>query len=353
MHQVHDPGPDRLDHDLRALAFEEAEHVEVAVAFGSLREELARHFDDGLHAQAVDLDLGEPLAGGLERVGVFPAEELIEEFAYVLGGVAYRQILQEAAHLAFERKLAVVLEDVLQVIHALFHHGVSLAGVDFVRADLIADVVDQVAHVQRVEDGQEEIDVHLKPGFGLRLVQAARLLEEHDAESVEARIAQRQPVLRLVHPEAARPAGARREEDMVVNDLLARLALLLQSLQELHQIPDREVGWITLAVIAVLLAGLKSRHVRNRKSLALIPQAFERPVNQLLVLPGETAEEQYGIFTLTFREWVFDRSFEVLTGLRLDPHLARQPASLLFELLPDQLFLRHDINQTAGCGRRS
>jgi hypothetical protein len=62
-------------------------------------------------------------------------------------------------------------------------------------------------------------------------------------------------------------------------------------------------------------------------------------VNQLLVLPGETAEEQCGIFTLIFREWVFDRAFEVLTGLRLDPHLARQPVALFFELLPDQLFL--------------
>src|SRR5262249_61822126 len=94
----------------------------------------------------------------------------------------------------------------------------------------------------------------------------------------------------LKHPKRPRPAGARREEDMVVNDRLARLALLLQPLQELHQIPNREVSGIALAVIAVLLAGLKSRHVRNRKGLALIPQAFERPVNQLFVLPGETAE---------------------------------------------------------------
>src|SRR5262245_27105269 len=106
MHQVHDPGPDRLDQNLRALAVEEAEHVEVAVALGRLREELAGHLDDWLHAQAVDLDLGEAVACGLERVGVFPAEELVEEFAYVLGGVADGQVLQEAARLALEREPA-------------------------------------------------------------------------------------------------------------------------------------------------------------------------------------------------------------------------------------------------------
>jgi hypothetical protein len=51
---------------------------------------------------------------------------------------------------------------------------------------------------------------------------------------------------------------------MVVNDILSRLALLLQSLQKLHQISDREIGGIALAVIAVFLAGLESRNVWNR-----------------------------------------------------------------------------------------
>ena len=63
-----------------------------------------RDFDDGFHAQAVNFDPGEALAGRLECVQIFSAEELIEEFAYVLGGVANRQVLQEAARLAFKRE---------------------------------------------------------------------------------------------------------------------------------------------------------------------------------------------------------------------------------------------------------
>jgi hypothetical protein len=61
-----------------------------------------------------------------------------------------------------------------------------------------------------------------KSGFDLeadvvagRLREAALLLEEHHAEAVEARVAQRLPVLGHVHAEAARTARARREEDVV------------------------------------------------------------------------------------------------------------------------------------------
>src|SRR5262245_35567225 len=38
---VHRPGADRFDDDLRALALEEAEHPEVAIAFRGLRPEFA------------------------------------------------------------------------------------------------------------------------------------------------------------------------------------------------------------------------------------------------------------------------------------------------------------------------
>ena len=53
---VHDPGADRLHQHLRAFALQEVEHVEVAVALGGLRPELAGDLDDRLHAQAVDFD---------------------------------------------------------------------------------------------------------------------------------------------------------------------------------------------------------------------------------------------------------------------------------------------------------
>ena len=105
-------------------------------------------------------------------------------------------------------------------------------------------------------------------------------------------VAQRQPVLGFVHAEAAGAAGARGEEDVAVEDLLLGQPLLFQVLQELHQVPDREVGRVALAVVAVLLAesGRPSRSARAR--LAAVAQAFERAMDQLLVLPGQAAEEE-------------------------------------------------------------
>ena len=60
-----------------------------------------------------------------------------------------------------------------------------------------------------------------------RLLEAAGLLEEHDAEAVEAGVAERLAVLGDVHAEAARAARAGREEDVLLDDLLRRHAVLV------------------------------------------------------------------------------------------------------------------------------
>ena len=54
-----------------------------------------------------------------------------------------------------------------------------------------------------------------------------RLLEQQHAETVEARVAQRQAILGFVHAEAARAAGAGGEEDVAVDDFLLGQALAL------------------------------------------------------------------------------------------------------------------------------
>ena len=80
----------------------------------------------------------------------------------------------------------------------------------------------------RLDDRPEERRVHLEADVlagGLR--EAARLLEEHDAEAVEAGVAERLAVLGDVHAEAARAAGAGREEDVVLDDVLGRHAVLV------------------------------------------------------------------------------------------------------------------------------
>ena len=166
--------------------------------------------------------------------------------------------------------------------------------IHFVGADGVGDFVHHVAAVQRVEDAQEEVEVHLQAGFGVGLAEAARLLEQQHAEAVETGVAQGQAILGFVHAEAARSAGAGGEEDVAVDDFLLGQALLFQALQILHQVADGEVSGVALAVVAVFLAGLKGADVGGRHGFGDVAEAFERAMDQLFVLPGEAAEEKGG-----------------------------------------------------------
>ena len=80
----------------------------------------------------------------------------------------------------------------------------------------------------RLHDGREERRVHLEADVVAgRLLEAAGLLEEHDAEAVEAGVAERLAVLGDVHAEAAGAARAGGEEDVVLDDVLGRHAVLV------------------------------------------------------------------------------------------------------------------------------
>ncbi len=164
--------------------------------------------------------------------------------------------------------------------------------VHLVGANRVGHFVHHVAAVQRVEDAQEEVEVHLQAGFGVGLVQAAGLLEQQHAEAVETGIAQRQAILGFVHAEAAGSAGAGGEEDVAVDDFLLGEALLFQALEILHQVADGEVGGIALAVVAVFLAGLEGPDVGRGHGFGAVAEAFQGAMDQLFVLPGEAAEEQ-------------------------------------------------------------
>ena len=69
MQKVADPSADRIDVHLRAFAFKKAEHIEVAIAFGELRPELADDFDHGLDARVIYLNFTETLARLMHLVG--------------------------------------------------------------------------------------------------------------------------------------------------------------------------------------------------------------------------------------------------------------------------------------------
>src|SRR5215472_16264360 len=315
VNHVHDPGADGLHQNLRAFLLQEVEHVDVAVALGGLRPEFAGDLDDRLHAQAVDVDTVESVAHLFERGDVLIALELVDELADVFRGVA--EAAQVPGHAGFELPRLFLAENLVQVVHASVEHAVGVAGVDLVGTQGVGHLVHHVAAVEGVEDAEEEVDVHFQAGFGVGLGEAAGLLEEEHAEAVEPGVAQGEPVLGFVHAEATRPAGAGGEEDVAVDDFLLRDALLFEALQVLDQVADGEVGGVALAVVAVLLAGLKGFDVGSRYGFGAVAQAFEGAVHQLLVLPGEAAEEQRGVGALVGGEGALGGLLEVM-DLALD-----------------------------------
>jgi hypothetical protein len=83
----------------------------------------------------------------------------------------------------------------------------------------------------------------------------------------------------------------RHEEDVVVNDLLARLSLLLQLLQVADQVADGKVGRVALAVVAEFLACLEVSNFGGGNVHTLVAAAMEDSLDHLFVLPRETPEE--------------------------------------------------------------
>src|SRR5205807_7471577 len=138
----------------------------------------------------------------------------------------------------------------------------------------------------------------------------------------EDRVFQSEAILGLIHAEAARPARARRKEDVVVQNLLAREALFLKKLEVLHKVADREIGGIALAVIAKFLAGLEGGDIRYGQLLATIAAALEDGANQIFVLPGKAAEQNRHPAALVGCERPLYRTMEVL-GLVQSGNLAQ------------------------------
>ena len=315
MDHVHDPGADRLHQNLRPFLLQEVEHVEVAVALGGLRPEFAGDLDDRLHAQAVDIDAVELVAALGQRAGILIALELVDELADVLGGVG--EAAQVLAHALVELPRPLLAEDLVEVIHAFVEHAVGIAGVDFVGTKRVGHLVHHVAAVEGVEDAEEEVEIHLQAGFGIGLAEAAGLLEQEHAETVEAGVAQGQAVLGLVHAETAGSAGAGREEHVAVDDFLLGEPLLFQVLQVLHQVTDGEVGRVALAVVAVFLAGLERLDVGSGHGFGPVAQTFQGAMHQLFVLPGQTAEQKRGVAPLFLGERFLLRLLEMM-GVALD-----------------------------------
>lgn len=127
-----------------------------------------------------------------------------------------------------------ITQRVRQRLHCIADYAIGLAPVHLIGTDLVHQFVDDVAEVQRIEHAHSEIDRELQPRLATCRLDPVRLLEEENAEPVEARILQGEAIFSLIHAEPAGAAGARSEEYIVVDDLLARQPLLFEALQIAH-----------------------------------------------------------------------------------------------------------------------
>ena len=138
------------------------------------------------------------------------------------------------------------------------------------------------------------------------------MLEQQDAEAVEAGVLQGEAVLGLIHAEAAGSAGTGGKEDVIIDDVLTRHPLRLELLQVLHQIADGEVGRIALAVIPVFLTQLKSGDIGAGHNFAFIPAALKDGAYQGFMFPGKAAEQDSDMVTLFGPKSILFRLFEMV-----------------------------------------
>ena len=233
-------------------------------------------------------------------------------------------------------------EIVAKSIHHFPEHTVGFAFVHFKGANLVDQIVDDIAKMHGVQHPEAEVNCEFQAGFAGSGFNAVTVFEQKDAKTVKAGIFQREAIFRLVHAEAAWTAGTRGEENEVVQNLFARKPFLLQKLKVLHQIADGEVGWITLAVVAELLAGLEGRDVRNRQLLAAVATTLKDSTDQVLVLPGKAAKQNRDLITLLGCKRPLNRAVK-MCGL-VQPSDLAEPVALGLQALLD-FFIIVDLHK--------
>ncbi len=129
-----------------------------------------------------------------------------------------------------------------------------LARNDLVGTELVEHLVGDVAEIERVQHAHAKIDGELQSRLAGLGLDALILRKQEDAKASESGVLQRHPVLGLVHSEAARPAGAAGEEDVVVQNFLLAQPACFQPAQVEDQIAHGEIGWIALRRVSELPA---------------------------------------------------------------------------------------------------
>ena len=193
---------------LRALAFEEAEHIKIAVALGELRPEFADNFDHRLDARVIDLNFLNAQARLPHLGDKLRAVEMIDDLARDVEkaceprGVPQRR--GQPARRAFQNlELPPGFQEKAQPVHYIINRPVSAARNGLEGTDAVAEVVDHVAQVEHVERAKIEVQRELQSGIIGCGLDGLLGLVKHNAESLIACVLERQTILRLVHAEAA------------------------------------------------------------------------------------------------------------------------------------------------------
>ena len=236
-----------------------------------------------------------------------------------------------SAFLDFKR--LAISQVVAKSVDRLSEDAVGFALIHFVRTDLIDQVVEHIAQMHGVEHAEAEINGELQSRLARGGLDAIAVFEQQDAEAIEARILQREAIFSFVHAEAAGTARTCSKEDVIVQNLLTRKAFFLQELQILHQIADREIRRIALAVVPEFLARLEGGDVGHRQLLAAVSTSLEHRADQVLVLPCKAAKQNGDLAALVGGKGPLDRAVEV-GGLVKSGNLA-QAHAFSFQALLD------------------
>src|ERR1700751_43115 len=212
----------------------------------------------------------ELFTGSLQRAQVILAPHVLVPFPEHVERVAQDFITFEfrlcpIGCRLFDLERLAIFQVLAQSIYGLAEDPIAFALCYLERPDLVDDVVDYIAQVHGIQHAETEINSEFQPWLSGLSFDSIAVFEQQDSKAVEARILQSRANLGLIHAKAARAAKTSREEDVVVQNLLARHAFFFEELQVLDEIANRKISRITLTVVAEILASLESRNVRHRK----------------------------------------------------------------------------------------
>src|SRR5262249_42078682 len=102
--------------------------------------------------------------------------------------------------------------------------------------------------------------------------------------------------------------------------------------------PHGKVRRIALPVVAILLAKLEGGDIRHGQDLALVAAALEDRLDDALMLPCQSTEQNGDLAALLGAERPLHRTLEVTDRAAVQPHHAGQAAAFLRHLFLNLLF---------------